>query len=167
MMGLTTPRSKKFRVLVVDDHPVVRYGYSQLIGREPDLEVCGEAAGVAEALQQAESQLPDAAIVDITLDGEDGIELIEYIQSRWPAMKILVASNHDEETFAGRVLRASGWNDTAADWTSAGEAGLDQGMSLLMIENFRSGFPWGRVRDIACIRTGLKRAGFDGGWLNP
>jgi DNA-binding NarL/FixJ family response regulator len=106
MMGLMTPRSKKYRVLVVDDHPVVRYGYAQLIGREPDLEVCGEAAGVAEALQQAESQLPDAAIVDITLDGEDGIELIEYIQSRWPAMKILVSSNHDEETFAGRVLRA-------------------------------------------------------------
>jgi DNA-binding NarL/FixJ family response regulator len=105
-MGTTTSPPKKYRVLVVDDHPIVRYGYAQLIGREPDLEVCGEAADVAEALRQAEAQLPDAAIVDITLDGEDGIELIEYIQSRWPAVKILVASNHDEETFAGRVLRA-------------------------------------------------------------
>ena len=98
--------SRKQRILVVDDHPVVRYGYVQLIGQEADLEVCGEAAGVTEALRMAEVQRPDAAIVDISLDGEDGIELIEYIQSRWPAVKILVASNHDEETFAGRVLRA-------------------------------------------------------------
>ena len=92
--------------MIVDDHPVVRYGYAQLIGREPDLEVCGEAADVAEAIRQAESQHPDVAIVDITLDGEDGIELIEYLKSRWPSIKILVSSSHDEETFAGRVLRA-------------------------------------------------------------
>jgi DNA-binding NarL/FixJ family response regulator len=106
MMGNAALLSKKQRVLIVDDHPVVRYGYAQLIGREPDLEVCGEAAGVAEALRLAESQLPDVAVVDITLDGENGIELIDYIKSRWPSIKILVSSNHDEETFAGRVLRA-------------------------------------------------------------
>jgi DNA-binding NarL/FixJ family response regulator len=106
MMDSTGFLSRKHRVLVVDDHPVVRYGYVQLIGQEADMEVCGEAAGVTDALRMAEVQRPDAAIVDISLDGEDGIELIEYIQSRWPAVKILVASNHDEETFAGRVLRA-------------------------------------------------------------
>jgi len=105
--------------LIVDDHPVVRYGYAQLIGREPDLEVCGEAADMAEALRQAEAQHPDAAIVDITLDGEDGMELIEYLKSRWPAIKILVASSHDEETFAGRVLRAG-----AAGYISKREAML-------------------------------------------
>jgi DNA-binding NarL/FixJ family response regulator len=106
MMDKTAFQPRKRRVLIVDDHPVVRYGYAQLIGREPDLEVCGEAADVAEALRQAESQHPDVAIVDITLDGEDGIELIEYLMSRWPSIKVLVSSSHDEETFAGRVLRA-------------------------------------------------------------
>jgi DNA-binding NarL/FixJ family response regulator len=92
--------------LIVDDHPAMRYGYAHLIDREPDLETCGEAAGVAEAIRQAEQQRPDAAVIDIILDGEDGIELIEHLKSRWPSMKILVSSSHDEETFAGRVLRA-------------------------------------------------------------
>jgi DNA-binding NarL/FixJ family response regulator len=106
MMGNTAFPSKKCRVLIVDDHPVVRYGFAQLIGREPDMEVCGEAANMAEALRQAETQSPDVAIVDISLDGENGIELIDYLKSRWPSMRILVSSGHDEETFAGRVLRA-------------------------------------------------------------
>ena len=96
---------KRYRVLIVDDHPIVRHGYSHVIGQEPDMEVCGEAADVAEALRQAETQHPDVAVIDISLDGEDGIELIDFIKSRWPAIKILVSSTHDEQTFAGRVLR--------------------------------------------------------------
>ena len=94
------------RVLIVDDHPVVRQGLSMAIAREPDLEVCGDAEHIEEALRLVDCGHPDVVIIDLSLDGEDGIELIDYIKSRWPAVKILVYSSHDEETFAGRVLRA-------------------------------------------------------------
>ena len=90
----------------MDDHPVVRQGLAQVISREPDLEVCGGAEKIEEALRQVEGGHPDVAVIDLSLDGEDGIELIDYIKSRWPSIKILVYSSHDEETFAGRVLRA-------------------------------------------------------------
>ena len=92
--------------MIVDDHPIVRRGLALTISQEPDLEVCGEAANVTEALQKVEERHPDIVVIDISLDGEDGIELIDYVKSRWPAVKILVCSAHDEETFAGRVLRA-------------------------------------------------------------
>ena len=69
------------RVLIVDDHPVVRQGLILAIGREPDLEVCGEAAHIKEAMRLAEKEHPDVVIVDLSLDGEDGIELIDYIKS--------------------------------------------------------------------------------------
>ena len=90
----------------MDDHPVVRQGLALAIGREPDLEVCGEAEHIEEALRLVEGGHPDVVIIDLSLDGEDGIELIDYIKSRWSSVKILVYSSHDEETFAGRVLRA-------------------------------------------------------------
>jgi DNA-binding NarL/FixJ family response regulator len=96
----------KHRVLIVDDHPVVRQGLALALGREPDLEVCGEAAHIKEALELVEGGNPDVVIIDLSLDGEDGIELIDYIKSRWPSVKILAYSSYDEETFAGRVLRA-------------------------------------------------------------
>jgi DNA-binding NarL/FixJ family response regulator len=101
-----TPSLMKHPVLIVDDHPIVRRGLMDVINETMDLEVCGEAADVPEALRRIEATRPDAVIVDITLGDEDGIELIDYIKSRWPAMKILVSSAHDEKTFAGRVLRA-------------------------------------------------------------
>jgi DNA-binding NarL/FixJ family response regulator len=93
-------------VLIVDDHPVLRHGLALAIGQEPDLEVCGEAGHIEEALRLTEGTHPDLVIADLTLDGEDGIELIDYIKSRWPSVAILVYSAHDEETFAGRALRA-------------------------------------------------------------
>jgi len=94
------------RVLIVDDHPVVRGGLAQAISREPDLEVCGEAERIEDAMRLVEAQCPDVVIIDLSLDGEDGIELIDFVKSRWPNVKILAYSSHDEETYAGRVLRA-------------------------------------------------------------
>ena len=96
----------KHPVLVVDDHPIVRRGLMDVINETIDLEICGEAADVPEAIRQIEATQPHAVIVDITLGDEDGIELIDCIKWRWPSIRILVSSARDEKTFAGRVLRA-------------------------------------------------------------
>ena len=102
----TKKPSNKARVLLVDDHPLVRRGLADVIAREPDLETCGEAADVQEALRTAEHTRPDVVVVDLTLKSGHGIELIEKLKSRDPRIKTLVSSMHDETLFAERVLRA-------------------------------------------------------------
>jgi DNA-binding NarL/FixJ family response regulator len=97
---------KKHRILLIDDHPLVRRGLAEVIGREPDLEVCGEAADVAEALGEVDRSQPDIAVIDLTLKTGHGIELLERLKTRAPALKTLVSSMHDETLFAERVLRA-------------------------------------------------------------
>jgi len=96
----------RHKVLIVDDHPIVRHGLAELIARQPDLEMCGDAADVAEALRQVETYRPDVAVIDISLEGGNGIELIEQIRAMYPEVKMLVSSMHDERLFAGRALRA-------------------------------------------------------------
>jgi DNA-binding NarL/FixJ family response regulator len=103
------PATRKFKVLVVDDHPIVRHGLGELIARQPDLEFGGEATEIAEALREVEVNRPDAAIVDISLGGESGIELIEQLKTLYPEVKVLVSSMHDEKTYAGRALRAGAY----------------------------------------------------------
>lgn len=106
----TPPR--RARLLVVDDHPVVRAGVTHLLAAEPDLEVCAEASGVDEAiaaLAAAESDpagCPDLAVVDIMLPDGCGLELVKELRKRSPGLPILVASIHDEVLFAERALRA-------------------------------------------------------------
>jgi DNA-binding NarL/FixJ family response regulator len=97
---------KKHRVLLVDDHPLVRRGLADVIAREPDLETCGEADDVSEALREVERTNPDVVVIDLTLKTGHGIELIEKLKSRNPLIKTLVSSMHDETLFAERVLRA-------------------------------------------------------------
>ncbi len=94
------------RILIVDDHPLVRTGFAQLISDEPDLEVCGEAADEAEALQLVAATRPDLVIVDLSLAGGSGINLIERIRAHHDDVSMLVASMHDESLFAERVLAA-------------------------------------------------------------
>jgi len=94
------------RILIVDDHPLVRTGLAQLIGDCPDLEVCGEAGDMAEALDQVDALHPDLAIIDLSLAGGSGLDLIERVKSRNPDMRMLVASMHDETLYAERVLAA-------------------------------------------------------------
>ncbi len=94
------------RILIVDDHPLVRTGLAQLIGDCPDLEVCGEAGDMAEALKLIETARPDLAIVDLSLAGGSGIDLIERIKARHKDVLMLVASMHDETLYAERVLAA-------------------------------------------------------------
>jgi len=94
------------RILIVDDHPLVRTGFAQLIGDCADLEVCGEAGDMAEALRQIDATSPDLAIIDLSLAGGSGLDLIERIRSRDKDILMLVASMHDETLYAERVLAA-------------------------------------------------------------
>jgi DNA-binding NarL/FixJ family response regulator len=98
--------SRKYRILLVDDHPLVRRGLAEVIAREPDMETCGEAADVLEAIREVERTSPDAVVVDLILKTGHGIELIEKLKSHDPQIKTLVSSMHDETLFAERVLRA-------------------------------------------------------------
>lgn len=99
-------RGKCYRVLVVDDHPIVRRGLRQLVADEPDLEVVGEAEDATGALQQLRATHPDLVIVDLSLKNGHGLELIQDIKSGGQSVKMLVSSMHDESLFAERVLRA-------------------------------------------------------------
>jgi DNA-binding NarL/FixJ family response regulator len=99
----TKPRA---RVLIVDDHPAVREALALRIGRQPDLEVCGEAADTSEALRLIADAEPDVAVVDITLKTGNGIDLIKRIKDRNSDVRILVWSMHSESLYAERALRA-------------------------------------------------------------
>jgi DNA-binding NarL/FixJ family response regulator len=99
-------KKKKTRILLVDDHPVVRKGLTALIEEEEDLEVCGEAADSMEALEQIDKLQPDLVVVDISLKKGDGLDLVKQIRSRDKVLYVLVASMHDESLFAERALRA-------------------------------------------------------------
>ena len=104
MSELTTERMAK--ILIVDDHPLVRTGLAQLIGDCPDLEVCAEAGDMAGALKIIDTSSPDLAIIDLSLAGGSGLDLIEHIKSRGRNILMLVASMHDETLYAERVLAA-------------------------------------------------------------
>jgi DNA-binding NarL/FixJ family response regulator len=97
---------QRLRILIVDDHPMVRRGLVDTIAAEADMEVCGEAADTTEALQQVDSVRPHVMIVDLSLKSGHGIDLIEQIKARDDQIKMIVVSMHDEALFAERVLRA-------------------------------------------------------------
>jgi len=95
------------KVLIVDDHPIIRQGLKELIEQEADMVVCGEADSAPAALKAVLTLKPDIAIVDISLNKDmSGIKLIKDIKSQIPSLPILVLSMHDESVFAERVLRA-------------------------------------------------------------
>jgi DNA-binding NarL/FixJ family response regulator len=96
----------KRKVLVVDDHPIVREGMALLINREPDLTVCADAEESNAALEAIDNLRPDLAIVDISLPGRDGLELLKMIRAKDPQMPVLILSMHGETTYAERALRA-------------------------------------------------------------
>jgi DNA-binding NarL/FixJ family response regulator len=99
-------RKAKNRVLLVDDHPIVRQGLGEMINHEKDLMVCGGAEDLNSTIDQIESQKPDLVIVDISLKGSNGIELIKNLKARYPELPTLVLSMHDESLSADRALRA-------------------------------------------------------------
>jgi DNA-binding NarL/FixJ family response regulator len=97
---------KAARILIVDDHPIVREGLGIRIARQADLMICGEAASVAEALAQVEATAPDVAIIDISLGKGDGIDLIRRIRARDARVRMLVWSMYPETLYAERALHA-------------------------------------------------------------
>lgn len=103
---LSTGRNPKKKVLLVDDHPMMRGGLAQVINQQKDLMVCCEASDAREAMQRIASSKTDLAVVDISLEGKSGLELIKDIHALHPEVGILVMSMHDESLYAERALRA-------------------------------------------------------------
>ncbi|MGA8656385.1 MAG: response regulator transcription factor [Chthoniobacterales bacterium] len=102
--SIANPSAK--RILIVDDHPVFRIGLADLVSQQPDLVVCGHADAAPAALERMRALKPDLAIVDISLGGTNGIELIKMMKAEVPRLPILVLSVHDESLYALRALRA-------------------------------------------------------------
>jgi DNA-binding NarL/FixJ family response regulator len=102
----TDAKKNAIRVLLVDDHPLLRKGVGQLIDQERDLVVVGEAEDANKAITAIEKTNPAVALIDIALNGPSGIELLKNIKARFPHLKMLVLSMHDEVVYAPRALRA-------------------------------------------------------------
>ncbi len=98
--------SSKTRIFIVDDHPLLRRGLAELINREVDMVFCGEAEDSPSAMKSIAQIKPDLVIVDISLKGYNGIELIKNIKAFDPKIQVLVLSMHDESVYAMRVLKA-------------------------------------------------------------
>jgi DNA-binding NarL/FixJ family response regulator len=95
-----------YTIFIIDDHAAVRQGYTLLIQREPDMQVCGETANATDALQLVADCGPDIVVLDISLQGSvDGVDLLKRLHDAWPDMSILVVSGHDEMVYAQRMLR--------------------------------------------------------------
>jgi len=97
---------KPARVLIVDDHPLIRKGVRALIDGQSDMTSCGEAASANEAQEQVDKTRPDIVVVDVSLPGNSGIELIRDLQACHPKLPILVLSMHDEMLYAEQAMRA-------------------------------------------------------------
>jgi DNA-binding NarL/FixJ family response regulator len=122
-----SPTSSKIRVFLVDDHPIVRRGFQLLLGMEPDLTVCGEADSGPAALQKILTTKPDVAIVDLSLKGGNGLELIKQLRAHGLKLKLLVFSMRDEGLYAERALRAG------ADGYVTKEEGTEQAVKAIRL----------------------------------
>ncbi|HEY0253290.1 MAG TPA: response regulator transcription factor [Kofleriaceae bacterium] len=94
------------KVFLVDDHPIVRLGFAQLLGSAGDIEVCGQASDAREALDTVAAATPNVIVVDVSLGATNGIDLIRELKERLPTAVVLVVSMHDEHLYADRALRA-------------------------------------------------------------
>src|SRR5580692_11972623 len=99
-------QSKRYRVLLVDDHPIVRQGLALLIDRETDLSVCGEAEGAHAAFHAIATLRPDIVVLDISLSGPDGLDVLKEIRAKSASLPVLILSMHDESIYAERAMRA-------------------------------------------------------------
>jgi|ERR1700677_695930 DNA-binding NarL/FixJ family response regulator len=100
------PKTAKHKIMLVEDHPVMRQGLAQMIAQEPDLVVCGQFDDAGDAFEAIEKLAPDLAIVDLTLKTTSGLELVKNIKAAHPKLRVLVLSMYDETLYAERSLRA-------------------------------------------------------------
>ena len=98
--------TKKYRVLLVDDHPIVRQGLALLIDREADLSVCGQAEGSHSAFLAISTLRPDIVVLDISLSGPDGLDVLKEIRTKTTNLPVLILTMHDESIYAERAMRA-------------------------------------------------------------
>jgi DNA-binding NarL/FixJ family response regulator len=150
----------KSTVLIVDDHPIVRQGLALLISREPDLAVCGDAEEASGALRQIEELKPDLVVVDISLNGPDGLDLLKSVRLRYPNLPVLILSMLDESLYAERALRdgANGYimKQEATERVLvairrilSGEIYVSDRMANRMLHRFAGGSPTGPWSPIA------------------
>jgi DNA-binding NarL/FixJ family response regulator len=102
----SAPAQRKHGIFLVDDHPLVREGLTNLINQQEDLTVCGEAEDSAGALSRIGTARPDVALIDISLKNESGLELVKNLEAKFPLVALIVLSMHDEALYAERALRA-------------------------------------------------------------
>jgi len=103
-VNTATPDQVARRILIVDDHPIVRQGMRLMIDAEPDLQICGEAQTEQEARRQVRALQPDAIVVDLSLEEGDGFNVVRDVHAHFPDIRILVLSMHDEVIYAQRLL---------------------------------------------------------------
>lgn len=149
MQGKTNS-PQKHRIVIVDDHPIVRQGLAQLIEQEDDLHICGQAEDAHEAMRAIRELNPDLVIVDISLRTTSGIDLIKDIRAQFPALPVLTLSMHDEALYAERALRAGAKGYimkqeapeevvTAIRRVLAGTTYVSQGMAAKMVSKIVAG----------------------------
>jgi DNA-binding NarL/FixJ family response regulator len=117
---MASKRPDAAKILIVDDHPIVREGLAMHLAEQPDLEVCGEAEDVAGALAFLASARPDLTIVDVALPSGNGLDLVRRIADRYESVRVLVWSMYPEHLYAERALRAG-----AMGYISKGQATHD------------------------------------------
>jgi DNA-binding NarL/FixJ family response regulator len=138
------------RVFIVDDHTMIREGLRGLLERDPGLEVCGDAADIPEALLALRTLAADVVLVDISLGGASGLDLIKSLKAEFPALPVLVVSMHDEALYAERALRAGAMGyimkhepaktmKAAIHRVLSGEMYLSEKMSSTVISRFMRG----------------------------
>jgi DNA-binding NarL/FixJ family response regulator len=147
---MSEPLLQKSRILIVDDHPLFREGLRRMIERNPEWTVCGEAADAAEALAAIPAHEPDLVMVDISLGGASGLDLIKTIKAQYEELPVLVISMHDESLYAQRAIRAKAMGyvmkhepaktvQAAISKVLAGSLYLSDAMSTSMLSKFMLG----------------------------
>ena len=152
MVSASKRKTADIRILLVDDHPIVRRGLAQFLNQTPDIKVCGEADDGHKTLEAIKGLSPDLVIIDLSLEGMSGLDLIEEIKALHPKLPLLVLSMHDETLYAERALRAGArgyvMKDKPVDEVLTairkillGEIHLSAQMSARLLRQMASGTP--------------------------